>query len=145
MAEQKIDVEQLLLEGKTVQLQPQGYSMYPMFVPGRDWAIIRPVTGKLRRGDVVLYRRKGGILVLHRIYKVKPEGLYLIGDNQTEIEGPLQPVWVRGVLADFIHKEKCISVKNPVYRLLAEVWLLARPIRHNIASVVHKIKIRKQL
>lgn len=140
MAEQKIDVEQLLLEGKSVQLQPQGYSMYPMFVPGRDWAVIEPVQKKLCRGDVVLYRREGGILVLHRIYKVKPEGVYLVGDNQTEIEGPLEETWIRGMLTSFIRKGRPVSVKNPVYRLASTLWLLVRPFRHKMAVVVHFLK-----
>lgn len=140
MAEQKIDVEQLLQEGKTIQLQPQGYSMYPMFLPGRDWAVIEPVSRKLRRGDVVLYRREGGILVLHRICKVKPEGLYLVGDNQTKLEGPLQQVWVRGMLTAFIRKGRHISVYNPVYQFISRIWLLARPIRHKVAVAIHFIK-----
>ena len=29
-----------LLENHTIQVQPQGYSMYPLFVPGRDSAVI---------------------------------------------------------------------------------------------------------
>ena len=140
MAEQKLDAEQLLLEGKTIQLQPQGYSMYPMFIPDRDWAVIAPVSEKLHRGDVVLYRREGGILVLHRIYKIRSEGLYLVGDNQTEIEGPLQPVWVRGVLTAFIRKGRYISIHHPVYRFISGVWLGVRPIRHKIAVVIHFIK-----
>ena len=35
-----IDIEQLLAEGKTIRIKPQGYSMYPLFVPGRDEASI---------------------------------------------------------------------------------------------------------
>lgn len=76
--EQKADIEKLLAEGNTIQLHPQGYSMYPMFCPGRDEAIISPVqdASELKRGDVVLYRRDGGILVLHRIYKLA-SGIWL--------------------------------------------------------------------
>ena len=29
-----------LLENHTIQVQPQGYSMYPLFVPGRDSAAV---------------------------------------------------------------------------------------------------------
>ena len=36
MAEEQIDIEQLLRDGYTIQIKPQGYSMYPMFVPDRD-------------------------------------------------------------------------------------------------------------
>ena len=59
------DIEQLLKDGSAIQLKPQGYSMYPLFHPGRDEAIIEayPID-QLRRGDVILYRRDQGILVL---------------------------------------------------------------------------------
>ena len=52
------DIEQLLKDGSAIQLKPQGYSMYPLFHPGRDEAIIEayPID-QLRRGDVILYRR----------------------------------------------------------------------------------------
>ena len=37
----KYDIEQLLEAGEIIQIYPEGYSMYPMFVPGRDAAVIR--------------------------------------------------------------------------------------------------------
>lgn len=37
------NIEQLLRDGNTIKLKPQGYSMYPLFYPGRDEAIIEPV------------------------------------------------------------------------------------------------------
>ena len=35
-----IVIEQLLADGQTIKIKPQGYSMYPLFVPGRDEACI---------------------------------------------------------------------------------------------------------
>ena len=32
-----IDIVKLLEEGKTIQIKPQGYSMYPMLLPGRGF------------------------------------------------------------------------------------------------------------
>ncbi|MFQ7768310.1 MAG: S24/S26 family peptidase [Fusicatenibacter saccharivorans] len=59
------DIEQLLKDGSAIRLKPQGYSMYPLFHPGRDEAVIEayPIH-LLRRGDIILYRREQGILVL---------------------------------------------------------------------------------
>ena len=47
------DIEQLLKDGSAIRLKPQGYSMYPLFHPGRDEAVIEayPIH-LLRRGDV---------------------------------------------------------------------------------------------
>ena len=88
----KYDIEQLLEAGEIIQIYPEGYSMYPMFVPGRDAAVIKKAdVKKIRRADVVLYRRKGSILVLHRVVKRKGGQFYMAGDNQTEVEGPSGP------------------------------------------------------
>lgn len=139
---QKTDIEKLLIEGNIIQLHPQGYSMYPMFVPGRDEAIIAPVSdpSELKRGDVVLYRRDGGILVLHRICKVNKSGFYLVGDNQTEVEGPLRPEQIKGILMAFIRKGKEISANNRMYRLASRAWLLLLPVRRCITVPVAKVK-----
>ncbi len=128
---QKLDIEKLLLEGHTIQIHPQGYSMYPMFTPERDEAIIVPATDaiKLKRGDVVLYRRDSGILVLHRICKVNKNGFYLVGDNQTEVEGPLRAEQIKGVMAAFIRRGKEISANNLLYKLASSLWLFLRPFR----------------
>ncbi len=131
-----VDIESLLEQGEVIQLHPQGYSMYPMFIPGRDQAVIgRADTDKLRRGDVVLYRRENSILVLHRIWAVRPEGIYLIGDNQMEVEGPLRPEQVRGILLAFIRRGRKISVKNPVYVLASRLWMLIKPLRGAVRRV----------
>ena len=117
MKTDRIEIEKLLSEGKTVQISPIGYSMYPLFVPGRDMARISPSHGtKLGRGDVALYRREGSILVLHRIWKREGDRFYFVGDNQKEIEGPLPLQQIRGKLVGFERRGTYISVKNPVYR-----------------------------
>lgn len=130
MSREYYDIEQLLKEGKTLRIQPQGYSMYPLFIPGRDEALLKqfPIE-TLHRNDVVLYRRSQGILVLHRIWKITPEGFYMVGDHQSQPEGPLKPEQIHGVLIAFIRKGRRISVKHPIYRLLSSLWLRMLPIR----------------
>ncbi|MCM1044813.1 MAG: S24/S26 family peptidase [Candidatus Gastranaerophilales bacterium] len=124
------DIEQLLTEGRSVRFFPQGYSMYPLFVPGRDEAIVAPVRAdELRRGDVALYRRDGSILVLHRIWKREGERFYLVGDNQKEIEGPLRPDQMKGVLVEIIRKGRHFSVDHFWYRAASGIWLFLRPLR----------------
>ena len=129
-ADFKTDLEQLLQEGNIIRLKPQGFSMYPLFIPGRDEALIHqvPVTS-LKRNDVALYRRDQGILVLHRIVRVTADGYYMTGDNQYEIEGPLRPDQFRGKLIAFVRNGRKISVRNPVYRFLSALWLLMLPVR----------------
>ena len=115
----KYDIEQLLEAGEVIQIYPEGYSMYPMFVPGRDAAVIKKAdVKKIRRADVVLYRRKGSILVLHRVVKRKGSQFYMAGDNQ-----------IRGILTAFVRNGRRISVKNPVYVIWSGLWLMFLPVR----------------
>lgn len=134
------DIEQILNSGRAIRIFPRGWSMYPLFVPDRDEAVIHPLSAVSRcpkRGDVVLYRREGSILVIHRIYKVKDDGIYFVGDNQTEIEGPLKPEQMRGILTSFVRNGKEISVHHPVYVLCSRLWLLFRPFRRKITYFRH--------
>lgn len=137
------DIEKLLKEGNSIQLKPQGYSMYPLLIPGRDEVVVSPIEDikNLRRGQVVLYRRykengDNDILVLHRIWRVKEQGIFLVGDNQKEIEGPLQASQMLGIATTLYRKGKAISTKNIVYRFLTGVWLNMRPIRPMISKSV---------
>ena len=93
-----MDIEKLLEQGKRLRIKPRGYSMYPLIVPGRDEVFVERVSPEsLRRGDVVLYRRRDeDILVLHRIWKREGDAFFLVGDNQKEIEGPLEASQIKG-------------------------------------------------
>lgn len=139
----KQNVEALLAEGNCVQIKPRGYSMYPLLVPGRDEVVLAPnMYYELKRGDVVLYRRESGMLVLHRICKRKGNAFYMVGDNQREIEGPLYAEQIKGVMVGVVRKGKSFSVNNPVYRVLSQIWLLMRPIRPVVAKTVAGVKRR---
>ena len=142
-----IDIEQLLASGTTIKIKPKGYSMYPLFVPGRDEACIeRTDFSSLKRGDVILYRRDKSILVLHRIWKITGNSFYMVGDNQTEIEGPLRADQLRGKLTGFVRNGKFVDVKNPIYRFLSGLWLFLRPMRPcawKLNACVRKLRYKR--
>ena len=146
----------LALQEGNIIIKPEGYSMYPLFVPKRDMAVITKAdTATLKRGDVVLYRRwdSSGILVLHRIVRITKKGFYMAGANQTHIEGPLQAEQIHGKLIEIIRNGKSISVENIVYRVLSFIWLCLRPVRRPISvavafikkKVFHKIHFKREL
>lgn len=141
------NIEQLLRDGNTIKLKPQGYSMYPLFYPGRDEAIIEPVDpSDLRRGDVALYRRRQSILVLHRIWKIREQKFYMVGDNQSEIEGPLDSDQFLGRLCGFVRNGHTISVKNPLYRILSSLWLRMLPVRPVVYRTTRRLRqIKKKI
>ena len=141
-----LDIEQLLKQGNVIRIKPQGTSMYPLFVPGRDEACIeRTDFSSIKRGDVILYRRDKSILVLHRIWKITGNSFYMVGDNQTEIEGPLRADQVRGKLIGVIRNGHFIDVHNPLYRILSGLWLWLRPLRPiawKITALFRRLKLK---
>lgn len=140
----KLDVEKMLIDGIPVTVPLSGMSMTPLFMGGRDFINVEPIPEgyKFKRLDVILYRREGSVLVLHRIYKVKPEGLYLVGDHQTEIEGPLPYSQVRGIMTGAIRKGKQLTLNEKWYKLYSHGWMLIRPFRLPILNLYIKIKLK---
>ena len=66
----------------------------------------------------------------------------MVGDNQTQVEGPLQSEQIKGIMVGIIRKGKYISVRNPGYRLLTGMWLALcpmRPLFWKVAAGVRRI------
>lgn len=136
-----MDIETRIKMGQSIRIFPEGYSMYPLLVPGRDEVILSPLPDRnLRRGEVVLYRREQGILVLHRIWKQRQDAFYMVGDNQVEVEGPIAREQLIGIMTGLVRKGKLISVNNPAYCILCGIWLCLRPVRRWIAVPVAYLK-----
>jgi len=153
--------EEILARDESVQFSTTGYSMYPLLNPDKkDQVIVEPLgERKLKRGDVVLYRRDGekghtdeegfaeGILVLHRIHHRKGDAYYLVGDNQNQVEGPLRRDQLRGIMTYRVRRGKRLSVKNPLYLASTGLWLLVCPIRPKLmrmAEILKNLIIRKK-
>ena len=143
--EQIYEIEPLLKAGACIQIHPQGYSMYPFIDPRRDEVVLAGIEdgSALRRGDVVLYRRENGMLVLHRIYKIGQDGLYLLVDHQTAIEGPVRREQVKGKMTGMVRDGRYMDVGNPGYRMLSVVWLWLRPARR--AIMVPAARLRRMV
>lgn len=135
------DLEQLLENGNRICVKPQGYSMYPLLVPGRDAVIIEQHDSyRLRRGDIVLFRREGSILVLHRICRRRGDDFFMVGDNQKQIEGPIRRKQIKGKVTTVIRGGRTISVENRLYRMYSFIWLWLRPLRPVLSKIVHCLK-----
>ena len=129
------DYRSALADGAELPLVVSGGSMRPFLAPGRDTVYLRAPDRPLRRGDIAFYRRADGQYVLHRICRITRDGFYLVGDNQTEVEGPLSPEQIHGRLTGVVRNGKSFSVSHPIYRMLSSIWLFLRPVRPFFWSV----------
>lgn len=121
--------------GGVARLVVTGNSMHPTLRHRKDAVFLRPVERELRRGDLILYRRKNGRFVLHRIVSKPKEGVFFCaGDNQWQRE----TVTVAQVLAltdGFIRKGKIYKEDNCGYRLWVALWLIILPLRRPILAL----------
>ena len=115
--------------GRTVKFGPRGISMLPMLRQGIDSVVLSPITGRLKKYDLPLYRRDDGHYVLHRIVEAG-ETYTCIGDNQFEYEPGIRHDQLIAVVTAFTRGEKLHTVAEPSYRLYCRVWHYSRGIRH---------------
>lgn len=123
-----------------------GRSMRPFLRSGEDMVIIeRRDNGRFRPRDVVLYRRKSGKYVLHRIMAVGQEDYVLCGDNCWDLEPGIRDDQILGKLTGVIRNGTRLDVNAPGYRSKVFVWWLLYPVRaclFYIRYLVGKLWIR---
>ena len=115
--------------GETVPLVVTGGSMTPFLVHKRDAVLLSKIDAPVRRGDIILYTRAPGLLILHRACHIKPEGVYFAGDAQTRLEGPVaqERMVARAVAAT--RKGKQIAPGSSWWEFFRGFWRWVRPAR----------------
>ena len=118
---------EFLNQGKNVVLTARGNSMRPMLRNLKDNLTISPCeSSKLQVGDVVFYKRRSGIFVVHRIVGVLPSGEYLLmGDFQLRIEN-VNPSQIFGKVTSFTRGKKTYSVLDKKYLKYVNFWVKTR-------------------
>ena len=123
---------QLLQEAESVPLIISGSSMSPFLAHGRDTVYLSKVTGPLKKGDMILYRRASGAYILHRIYRVR-DGVYdLVGDGQLGIEPGIRPEQVIAIVNTVRRKGKLLRKGSLRWEFFEHVWLELLPLRPKI-------------
>jgi len=130
----------IIREGKDVSLTVSGSSMSPFIIHHRDSIYVGKPDRPLRRGDVVFYQRQDGTFVLHRIRRVSKEGYYIIGDAQTETEGPVSRDAIFGILKSVNRKGKTIKPGDFWWEFFSHVWLSIIPLRRPIIKMMKIIR-----
>ena len=132
---------ELAEEGRTVSTVVSGGSMLPFLSGNRDTVYLEKPMRKLRKGDVVLFRRTNGDYVLHRIKRIKNGDFYLIGDRQYATEGPVKSEQICALMTGAKRKGKEITSKSPVWFFYSRVWInlvFLRPLAFGIVSIIHR-------
>ena len=116
-------------EGKEVNMRVLGSSMAPFVVHERDTIYFKRPERKLKKGDIAFFQRNNGQYVVHRIYKVKGDEYYFVGDNQTLIEGPIEKGQIFAIVTRVIRKGKEIRPGDPWWLFFEKIWINMIPLR----------------
>ena len=108
-------LSEVIASGGEFRLYPRGTSMMPLLREGRDSvALVAP--DRIKRGDILLYRREDGQFVLHRLLRIeKDKTLTFCGDNQSRLEKGIAPDAVIARVAYFWRDDKRVSPKSLRY------------------------------
>lgn len=137
MIQQTVELGDALKEKGIYVGTVSGTSMLPMLRNRKDTVIIRPVTGKLKKYDVALYRKEN-MYVLHRIVKVMPDRYIICGDNCTNLERDVTNRQIIGKLEGFYRGERQILVNGVGYKLYCRIWVALYPVRYLVKKIRNK-------
>ena len=116
-------LKNLVEEGREVSLVIAGHSMTPFLVEKRDKIYFIKSDRELKRGDMVFFQRNTGQYVMHRIKKVNAKGVYLVGDAQTKIEGPISRDKIFGLIVKAERKGRLIGPGDFWWKFFERVWI----------------------
>jgi signal peptidase I len=109
-------VRAILASGKQIKLHIKGTSMLPLLREKTD-TVLLALPQRVRRGDIALYRRDTGDVVLHRVIGQNQQGYIMLGDNQLSAEFGIAPGQIIGVAVRIERRGRAFSVRHPLYRL----------------------------
>lgn len=108
-------IEQRIINGGYVIHSVKGTSMNPMLDQSTDLVKIVPSTSSLKVGDIPLFKRPNGDLVLHRVIGVRKKYYRICGDNQNFAE-KVPPEWIIGVAEGYFKNGTYIPFTDENYR-----------------------------
>lgn len=132
-------LEEVLRSGRQVELTATGCSMRPMLWGGVS-KVRLTVPEKLRRGDVILYKRSSGTYVLHRITAMTGTGYVCCGDAQTMLEPGVMPEQVLAAMQAFTWRGRWVKCSDRRYQMYWRVWLALRPARRVLMGIRRRLR-----
>lgn len=131
------DIKEKVDNNMRVVISGEGKSMLP-FITQDDNLILEKGNEKtVKTGQIYLYRRSGGSYAIHRIYKVKGDYVWMLGDAQLFIEKDVHKSSLVAVVTKVQKPEKTIDCTDALLRLRCVLRMKWR-----IAKFTCKLKIR---
>lgn len=125
------NLEACLQSEGAVIVPVSGTSMQPLLTEGRSSVLLAAYRGEpLKKGDIVLYRRRDGSLILHRIWEITRENRYLLwGDHRWTLDEPVSGDQILAVVQEVFQDGRPMDPASRRYRLYQKLWNKNRILR----------------
>lgn len=111
------------LPDEGVTLRVQGTSMQPFLYNKRDTVTFKKPVGKLRKGDVIVFRR-GKYYLMHRVIDIESDGfITAMGDNTFSPDTHIAPEDVKAILVSAVRAGKPLTPKSPEWLFFSKVFI----------------------
>lgn len=123
----------------------EGTSMLPLLKEGKTLVEVEAKNPKqFKKGDVVLYRKNDGTLVLHRIIKAESENVFtVLGDHQYKNAQQVNKEQILAVMTGFITNGRYVDEKTRWYRIYKKIWVCSLTLRRCCLSFLRISGIEK--
>ena len=132
------EVERMLKEGMQVTILTKGASMLPFIHGGRD-SVVLTGTFQPSKGDIVLAKTTKGDFVLHRIIKIIPAHIILMGDGNLRDTEICRTEDVFGKVITILHNGKETDPYSRWNRVKSTCWSSMRPIRKYLLAIYRRL------
>lgn len=140
-------IQKVLSQKGSFSFYPHGTSMLPMIVEDRDQVILTHLPEKPKKYQIILYKRKNGAFVLHRIVGVAKdrfgETYTMRGDNQYQNEYGIRKEQMIGMVCGIVKNGKTVDPLHGLEYAKAVLWVNTVRLRQGVffaRRCVSKIK-----
>lgn len=134
-------VDELIDENAVLPFYVSGSSMNPFLISRRDIVYLKkPQPDDLKKGRILLFRRKDGALVLHRVKCVLNDSVFvMLGDAQSQTE-KIDKAQIVAVVSEIERKGKIRKAESSYWKTIYAIWRMFTPFRPFIMRVWFKIR-----
>ncbi len=106
-----------------IRIPLRGSSMKPLIRSMKDIVTIIPLVREPMVGDIVLFRGESGKNIVHRVYKVFPDGIQTWGDNCRRPDSPRKRKDVYGLIVSMEKNGKTYQLDTDEQRAYGIRWM----------------------
>ena len=132
-------IRKVLAKGGTFPFYPKGTSMEPTIHQGTDQVLIKALPEKLKKYQIILYKRANGAFVLHRIVKAGKDSYTMRGDNQFYTEPGIRRDQMIGMVCKLKNPQGEISTESIAFLMKSAMWVESAGIRRIFLAVRRRI------